>query len=421
MDTKKIIEPRTLAGFRDFLPEEMMIRKKVLSVLSGIFEKYGFSPLENPTLEYQDILLGKSSPEAEKLMYLFKDPGGRDVGMRYELTVSTARVLAQYPQLPKPFKRYQIQPVWRADKPQKGRYREITQCDIDIFGTTSPLADAEIMTIIYESLKNLNFKEFTIRINSRQILFEIMEKAGVKPEKYLTAIQTLDKLDKKTQDEVEKELSNKDFSTQIIKKIFDSLKKAEPNQNLKEIFSAMEKLGVPKEYYKFEPFLSRGLDYYTGVVFETSVTQPKVGSVTGGGRYDELVGKFIGLDLPATGTSFGIDRICDVITELNLWPDIEKTTSKVLVTVFNQELLEKSIEITNFLRGKEINTEIYLDASAKLDKQLKYADQKGIPFVVIIGPDEAKNNLVTLKTLVTKVQITATLDECIKSITQFLP
>ncbi len=421
MADRKLIEPRTLAGFRDFLPEQMIIRKRVVGILTNIFEKYGFSPLENPTLEYQDILLGKSGAEAEKLMYLFKDPGGRDVGMRYELTVSAARVLAQYPQLPKPFKRYQIQPVWRADKPQKGRYREITQCDIDTFGTTSPLADAEIIAVIYEGLKDLKFKEFTIRINNRKILFKTMETAGISEEKYLTAIQSIDKLDKKSREEVEKELINKDFSPKAIKNIFENLEKAAPDQNLKEIFSAAEKLGVPQEFCKFEPFLSRGLDYYTGVVFETAVTEPKVGSVTGGGRYDQLVGKFIGLDIPATGTSFGIDRICDVITELNLWPNIAKTTSKVLVTVFNNDLLENSLEITLQLRQKEINTEIYLDPAAKLDKQLKYADQKGIPFVVIIGPDEAKNNLVTLKNLVTKVQITATLEECIKSITQFSP
>ncbi len=418
MADKKLIEPRTLAGFRDFLPEQMIIRKRVVGILINIFEKYGFSPMENPTLEYQDILLGKSGAEAEKLMYLFKDPGGRDVGMRYELTVSAARVLAQYPQLPKPFKRYQIQPVWRADKPQKGRYREITQCDIDTFGTTSPLADAEIIAVIYEGLRDLKFKEFTIRINNRKILFKTMETAGISEEKYLTAIQSIDKLDKKSRDEVEKELINKDFSPKAIKNIFENLEKAAPDQNLKEIFSAAEKLGVPREFCKFEPFLSRGLDYYTGVVFETAVTEPKVGSVTGGGRYDQLVGKFIGQDIAATGTSFGIDRICDVITELNLWPNTAKTTSQVLVTIFNQDLLENSLEVTSTLRQKEINTEIYLDPTAKLDKQLKYADQKGIPFVVIIGPDEAAKNLVTIKNLMTKSQQTVTLDECIKSITR---
>lgn len=414
----KLIEPRTLAGFRDFLPGDMVVRKKVIKILTEVFEKYGFSPMENPTLEYQDILLGKSGAEAEKLMYLFKDPGGRDVGMRYELTVSTTRVLAQYPQLPKPFKRYQIQPVWRADKPQKGRYREITQCDVDTFGTVSPLADAEIIAVINEGLQNLGFGEFIIKINSRQILFKVMESAGIPEEKYLTGIQSIDKLDKKPVDEVKKELLEKSFSKESVGKIFDTLGTVKPDENLSQIFTFLNKLGVPRNNYKFEPFLSRGLDYYTGVVFETAVVKPKIGSVTGGGRYDKLIGKFIGQDIPAAGTSFGIDRICDVITELNLWPDLAKTTTKVLVTIFSEKLLDKSLVLINTLRNENLASEIYPDTNTKLDKQLKYADQKGIPFAIIIGPDEAAKNLITLKNLLTKEQKTVTLDECIKSITQ---
>ncbi|MCL4397440.1 histidine--tRNA ligase [Patescibacteria group bacterium] len=414
----KLIEPRTLPGFRDFLPEDMAVRKRVISILTAVFEKYGFSPMENPTLEYQDILLGKSGAEAEKLMYLFKDPGQRDVGMRYELTISTARVLAQYPNLVKPFKRYQIQPVWRADKPQKGRYREITQCDIDTFGSNSPLADAEIIAVIYEGLRGLGFKEFTIRINSRQILFAMMAKADVPQDKYLTTIQSIDKLDKKSQEEVERELEEKGFSKETVKSIFDNIKNVKPDQNLTEIFDAVQALGVPREYYKFEPFLSRGLDYYTGIVFETSVTEPKIGSVTGGGRYDRLIGKFIGQDIAATGTSFGIDRICDVITELNLWPNLSKTPTTALVTIFSPELLAKSLELTEVLRQKNINTEVYLDATAKLDKQLKYADAKGIPFAVIIGPDEVEKKLVTVKNLRSKTQTTTTPADALKLISE---
>jgi len=308
--------------------------------------------------------------------------------------------------VPAPASRYGSADSGRADKPQKGRYREITQCDIDTFGTTSPLADAEIITIIYEGLKDLGFKGFTIRINSRQILFKTMERAGVSQNKYLAAIQSIDKLDKKSREEVEKELGGKDFSPEIIKNIFANLKNATPDQNLQEIFSGVKQFGVPLEFYKFEPFLSRGLDYYTGAVFETAVTEPKVGSVTGGGRYDQLIGKFTGQDIPATGTSFGIDRICDVITELNLWPESPKTTSQVLVTIFSSATSARSLEIGCKLREKNINTEIYLDPVAKLDKQLKYADQKGIPFVVIIGPQEAEKNLVTIKNLATKEQKT---------------
>lgn len=409
----KLIEPRTLSGFRDFLPEKLQIRKRVISILSQVYEKYGFEPIETPTLEYQDILLGKYGPEAEKLMYLFTDQGQRQIGLKYDLTVPTARVVSQYPQIPKPFKRYQIQPVWRAEKAQKGRYREFTQCDIDIFGTTSPLADAEIISIIYEGLIGLNFKQFTIRLNSRQILFRIMESSGVAQKDYLTAISSIDKLDKKSKDEIEKELEGKGFSSKIIKDIFKNIDLAQPDDNLKEIIGLLK---IPTDFYKFDATLSRGLDYYTGAIFETAVTEPKIGSITGGGRYDNLIRSFTGLDVPAVGTTLGLDRIVDVIEELNLWKDMGKTTTKVLVTIFSPNLLDKSIEITNLLRDKNINTEIYLDQKVKLDKQLKYADQKGIPYVIIIGPDEATKGLVTIKNLVTKSQQTVTLDGCIELI-----
>ena len=412
------MEPRTLPGFRDFLPDQMRIRNKVIAIFKEIFEKYGFQELQTPALEYQDILLGKYGEEAEKLMYLFKDPGQREVGLKYDLTVPLSRVISQYPQISKPFKRYQIQPVWRADKPQKGRYREITQCDIDTVGISSPLADAEIVAVIFESLKAVGFKEFTIRINSRQSLFKIMETSGVDQSNYLNIIQSIDKLDKKTEEEVKSELSEKGLPEKTIGEIFSNLKSAKPDKNLLEIINLVEKLGVDKNFYKYDPILARGLDYYTGPIFETIVTEPKIGSITGGGRYDELLSMFTGQTMPATGTTIGLDRTVDVITDLNLWSNLPKTASQVLVTIFNQELLIKSLEITKLLRQEEINTEIYLDPAAKLDKQLKYADQKGVPFVIIIGPEEVSKNLITLKNLVTKMQITATLDECVKSITQ---
>ncbi len=412
----KLIEPRTLAGFRDFLPEQMVVRKKVIKNFTEVFEKYGFLPLETPALEYQDVLLGKYGPEAEKLMYLFDDQGQRKVGMKYDLTVPTARVIAQYPQIPKPFKRYQIQPVWRADKPQKGRYREFTQCDIDTFGVSCPLADAEIIAVITEALKGVDFKEFAVRINSRQVLFSVMEKAGLGKDKFLTAIQSIDKLDKKPQTEIEKELVEKGFSKDTVKNIFTGLKTAEPDPNLKQILELLEKFRVPKENYSFDPTLARGLDYYTGAIFETMVTNPKIGSITGGGRYDNLIEQFTGQSVTAVGTTIGLDRVCDVITEINLWPNMAKTPSQVLVTIFSSNLADKSLEIANLLRLKNINTEIYLDASAKLDKQLKYADQKGIPFVIIIGPDEEKNNLVTLKNLATKTQTTTKLEDAIATL-----
>lgn len=414
-----IIEPRTLSGFRDFLPDQMAVRKKIIATFTQIFEKYGFQPLETPALEYQDILLGKYGEEAEKLMYLFEDNGQRKVGLKYDLTVPTARVVAQYPNLPKPFKRYQIQPVWRSDKAQKGRYREFTQCDIDTFGTTSPLADAEIIAITQDCLATIGFKKFTIRINSRQVLFKIMDEAGVSPDKVFSAIQSIDKLDKKTWDEVRVELAEKSFPNTVVENIFTKIKMASPDEYLNEVLNILSKFDIDPSSYVFDPTLARGLDYYTGPVFETVVTQNlstgrQVGSVTGGGRYDKLIGSFIGRDVPAVGNSFGLDRIVDVITELNLWPDIQISQTKVLVTVFTPTLLDRSLEIAGKLREAKINTELYLDTAAKLDKQLKYADQKGIPFVIIVGPDEAAKNLVTLKNFKKKSQVTKPLPDVIK-------
>lgn len=413
---KKIIKPQTLKGFRDFLPEELRVRKKVIEIFSQVFEKYGYEPLETPALEYQETLLGKYGEEAEKLMYLFKDPGDREIGLKYDLTVPFCRVVAQYPNLPKPFKRYQIQSVWRADKPQKGRYREITQCDIDTVGTSSPLADAEIVALIQECLFNIRFKKFTIRINSRQVLFNIMESAGIRPEKYLTIIQTIDKLDKKSKDEVISELGQKGLNSQTINNIFTNLDQAKPDKNLADILGFIEKFQVPKDYYRFDPTLSRGLDYYTGSIFETLITEPKIGSISGGGRYDNLIGQFIGTSLPAVGTTIGLDRAVDVIREINLWPDLPKTAVTVLITIFSPEFVNNSLELDGFLYEKKIKTEIYLDLNTKLDKQLKYADQKGIPFVVILGPDEVKNSLVTVKNMQTKEQKTINKEELIRYI-----
>lgn len=391
------------------MPQKMAIRNEAIRRLRGVFEKYGFAELQTPALEYQEVLLGKYGAEAEKLMYTFKDPGGRGVGLRYDLTVPLARVVASYPDLPKPFKRYQIQSAWRAENPQKGRYREFYQCDIDTVGSLSPLADAEIITITYDSLKSLGFDDFKIRINSRQVLFGVMEKSGIPKDKWLTTIQTLDKFDKKSKEEVEKELAKKGLESRKIRKIFDLLKKASPDNFLKLVIESAQKSGTKN--LEFDPVLSRGLDYYTGPIFESVVEKPRIGSITGGGRYDQLLKTLGGPDLPATGTTIGLDRVCDVIEELNLWPEISQTSTKVLVTVFSPKLLAQSIEVAKMLREKGINTELYPDEAAKLDKQLKYADKKGIPFVIIIGPEEAESNSVTIKNLKTKEQFNVSRDK----------
>lgn len=397
---------QTLKGFRDFLPEKMAVRSRVINIFKGVFESYGFSELVTPTLEYAEVLTGKYGEEAERLMYLFKDPGGRDVGLKYDMTVPMARVMAQYPELPKPFKRYQIQPAFRAENTQKGRYREFYQCDIDTVGTNSLYADAEVMAVISDCLKTIGFKNFTIRVNSRQILFGIT--------KSLTVLQSLDKLDKKSADEVRQELISKGLTDEEITEIYARLKSAVPDADLQKVIDLATQMGVAN--IKFDPALVRGLDYYTGTIFETVVTEPKIGSITGGGRYDKLIGSLGGPDLPAVGTTLGLDRICDVIEELNLWPDLQTSPTKVLVTIFSPDLFTKSFETANELRNNGINTELYLDASVKLDKQLKYASQKDIPYVVIIGPEEVEKGVVKLKNMATGEQKSIKKEELIKGL-----
>lgn len=397
---------QTLKGFRDFLPQTMAIRSRVINTFKSIFEKYGFSELQTPTLEYAEVLTGKYGEEAEKLMYLFKDPGGRNVGLKYDLTVPLARVMAQYPNLPKPFKRYQIQSAFRAENTQKGRYREFYQCDIDTVGTISPLADAEILAVISDSLIALGFNNFKIRVNSRQILFNIT--------KNLSVLQTIDKLDKKSVDEVKDELRQKNISDAEISEIFTKLETAQPDENLKEIIDVANKMGVKNVV--FDPKLVRGLDYYTGAIFETMVTEPKIGSITGGGRYDNLIKSLGGPDLPAVGTTLGLDRICDVIEELNLWPDLSTTPTRILVTIFSPDLANKSIELSTKLRMAGVEVELYPDDRTKLEKQLRYASQKGIPYVAILGPEEIAKNEVKIKNMSTGEQKQMTSGDIIKTI-----
>lgn len=383
----------------------MTIRNKVIGKLRGVFEKYGFDELQTPALEYQEILLGKYGKEAERLMYLFKDQGKRDIGLRYDLTVPLARLMTTNQDLPLPFKRYQIEPVWRAEKPQKGRYREIYQCDVDIVGSPSPLADAEILAITRDSLAELGFTSFTIKVNSRKVLFEIMKEARIPKQNWPTTIASVDKLDKKGKSEVKKELVQKGLSKKQIEDVFTALNSAKPDKFLKEVITYAEKFGVGKNLV-FDSTLARGLDYYTGPIFESVVDKPKIGSITGGGRYDGLLKDLGGPDLPATGTSIGLDRVVDVIEELNIWKEVPKTTTQALVTIFSNDLLDRSIETVGLLRRSGINTELYPDVDANLNKQLKYTDKKGIPWAVIIGPNEVLKDKVVLKNLKTKTQET---------------
>lgn len=405
---------QTLKGFRDFLPLEKRKRDYIRHKVVEIFERFGFEPLETPTLEYASLLLGKYGDEADKLVYTFDDNGGRKVGLRYDQTVPTARVLAQYQnELPKYFRRYQIQNVFRADKPQKGRYREFTQCDIDIFGSTSPLADAEVLACTYFSFKNIGF-ELLLNINDRQTLFKTFETFATDKVDVFSIIQSVDKLDKITSAEVIDELVAKGLTKDNATQVLVSVENAQESQNLQEITAQAVALGVPKKSIIFSPSLARGLDYYTGMIFEVKIPQYTVGSCGGGGRFDNLIDQLGGTNIPAVGIAFGFDRMVEAAEELNLFPQSIYESARVFVTIFSSETMQQSLDLCYRLRINNINTELWMEPGAKIDKQIKYAVQKNIPYVAILGEEEITKNLITIKNLQNREQKQVTFDEFLK-------
>ncbi len=398
------VKTQTLKGFRDFLPKEAKKRQWLINILRSVFESYGFEPLETPALEYEEVLLGKYGDEGDKLMYRFEDNGKRKVVLRYDQTVPLARVAAQYQNdLPIPFKRYQIQNVWRAENTQKGRYREFIQCDADIIGSSSPLADAEILKLVLDIYKTLGLS-VTIKINDSEN-FKNLNK------KYVAAI---DKLEKIGESEVLSEMIDKGMASEDAKKALKELQEKKETETIKTILSNLKRMGGKINKISYEPALARGLDYYTGMIFET-VAQGSSGSLCSGGRFDKLIGLFSGNDIPAVGFGLGFDRTIEALEEQNLLPE-NNISSKVLVTIFSQDLKEKSLGVYSFLRNANLNCEIYLDENAPFPKQLKYADKKGIPYVLIIGPNEVKENKVTIKNLKTGQQKTITQDEILNII-----
>jgi len=399
-------KPQTLKGFRDFLPAEVRKRTYVINTMKSVFELYGFEPLETPTLEYAHVLTGKYGNEADKLLYTFLDRGGRKIGMRYDQTVPLARVVAQYQHvLPLPFKRYQIQPVWRAENPQKGRFREFVQSDIDTVGTSSPLADAEILAVatkVYEAL-GFPLSKISILINNRKNF------SGIPND----AITSIDKLDKIGAEAVKEELRSKGHPESLL----DELQGKPIDEETKKIITEYypQLIGGNWGGIRYSPTLARGLDYYTGSIFEVSIEGYSGGSVGGGGRYDNLIGIFAGKDIPAVGFSFGFDRIIEAMDEQNLFPP-EISVTKVLVTLFSDDtkLIEKAIETAYALREEGICTELWPEVNTKMEKQLKYADQRKIPFAVIIGPEEMEKNQVTLRNLTTREQKRVTIAEVLE-------
>lgn len=394
-----MIEPRILKGFRDFLPHDARKRQYAIDIIRRTFELYGFEPLETPAIEYLDIFSGAIG-EGEQLFYKFTDPGGRKVALRYDQTIPASRVIAQYPEKIKlPFKRYQIQTVWRAEKPQKGRYREFLQCDADIFGVDERTADAETVALTIDIYKNLGFKKPIAIINDRD-LFE-----GIPYE----AIIAIDKLNKIGEGEVVKELVKKGFTVDKAKNLLNRVKNNKPTGNLKKIFEFLNNYGM-KENYNFTPTLARSFSYSNGTIWEIVVEEFSAGSLAGCERFDSVVSRFSPRRVPGVGFAIGFDRTILAMEELDLFPPLV-TNAKALVTVFNQDLLAYSQKIVHILRQNKINSDLYPDPNVKLEKQMKYANHNQIPFVIIAGPDEVKNEEVTLRDMQTKQQKKIRLNE----------
>ncbi len=420
--------PQVLSGFQDLLPQDMAPRNKVLNEFKAAFERHGFEPVETPSLEYYSTLTGKEGGETEMLMYDFTDRGDRHIGLIYDLTVPIARVMATYQDIPKPFKRYQIQRVWRAERPQKGRYREFCQCDVDVFGTASPLSDALIITVLSECIEKIGFERFHVVVNHRQVLEGIIRAACVPKELTKEAIIAIDKLDKIGQEGVKNELEKLGVSNPtaitsaisleggqdvVLSELAEMLRGDEDAvaaiANIKEVTQIAIDMGAK---VKFDPSLARGQSYYTGPVFECRLDDVKFGSLGGGGRYDNLIGIFSGQQISATGASLGIDRIMAAIKEVGL-PGQAQATAQVAVLHFGEGARELAIKASSALMAKGVNVDLFVGDS-DLRKQLKYASKKGVSRVVIVGEDEAKSGKVTIKDMATGDQTIATLDEMLQ-------
>ncbi len=428
------IEPKILKGFRDFLPEKQIARQTMMSAIRASYERFGFEPLETPVLEYAETLTGKYGDEGDKLMYRFKDNGDRDVAMRYDLTIPLARVVAMNGELKKPFKRYQIAPVWRAENTQKGRYREFYQCDADIVGTVNPLADAEILAVASNALRGLDIEDFIIYVNSREIISSFYDSLGLSAEQKVAAIRSVDKFYKIGREGVEQELKDAGMERQAEKIITfaevsidcivsrgDIGKIAEEFPMIKaplgKLISIVDSAFVlaPKTKFVLDFSIARGLDYYTGLIFETKLTSnPQFGSILSGGRYDNLVGVFSNKSVPAVGCSIGVDRLFAALEELKLLKEA-KTTADAFIVNLDESLTGEYLSLASQLRNAGINTILYFDA-VDMKKQLSYASDKGIRYALIYGSNEAKTGTISVKDLEKGTQESVSRKEIVKYI-----
>jgi histidyl-tRNA synthetase len=423
------------SGTRDFLPDDVRRREYVMRVVRDVYESYGFEPLETPAFENIETLLGKYGEEGNKLIFKIlrrgehEASGVADLALRYDLTVPLARVVAQYQnELPKFFKRYQMQPVWRADRPARGRFREFYQCDIDAIGTTSPVVEAELLSAVAEVLGRLRFEDFVIRLNHRRVLTALLENAGVDAALHADALVALDKLDKIGPDGVRTELEARGISadaTAACLTFFAAASDDDPAETLARVrrlvgsheagLTAVAELDAilaltagtaAQGRIRIDPSLARGLSYYTGAIMEIAVSDLP-GSLGGGGRYDHLVGMFLGRDVPACGFSLGLERIIVVMTERDMFPaKVSRGAVDVMVTFLSDALRGEALALASELRGEHLRVEVFPETSRKLEKPLKYASGRHVPVLAILGEDEQARGEVTVRDLQTRVQDT---------------
>jgi histidyl-tRNA synthetase len=452
-------KPSIPKGTRDFSPSVMVRRNYIFDTIKSCFKKYGFLPIETPAMEKLSTLTGKYGEEGDRLIFKVLDRGDKlargldqvskadmsqgkiehllcEQGLRYDLTVPFARFVVQHQNdISFPFKRYQIQPVWRADRPQKGRYREFYQCDADVVGSNSLLYEVELVQLFDEALFKLGIPEFTIKINNRKILTGIAEITG-EADKIIDMTVAIDKLDKIGEDGVVKELLERgiaDSSVEKIRPLFalkgsnqetiasmrsmlqDSEMGTAGVEELEFVLSQIEDLGLKKASLEFDVTLARGLNYYTGAIFEVKANGVDMGSICGGGRYDDLTGIFGLKDVSGVGISFGADRIYDVMNELELFPETSEETTQILFLNFGDEEAKYSLGLLKQCREADINSEIY-PSSVKMKKQMNYADQKGIKYVAMVGSDEMETGTIRIKEMSTGEQSNLTIDELINQI-----
>lgn len=422
-----LIEPRTLKGFRDYPPELMIPRERLLETARRVYRSFGFAPIDTPALEYAEILLGKGGDESDRQIYRFRDNGDRDVALRFDLTVPFARFAAQYiGKLGTPFKRYAMGPVWRGENPAHGRFREFWQCDFDTIGTTSNASDTETAIVICELFSALGFERFEVRINNRLVLNGLLEQVGA-AEKAVPVLRALDKLLKIGRDKVAEEMiekggvtreqanavlnlaslsgTNAEMLAQLRRDFSDNAKAADGIARLTQLLEVAQAAGVPEGRIRLDLSIARGLEYYTGTIYETFLLDKlDIGSVCSGGRYDNLAGLYTKQSLPGVGASLGVDRLLAAMEEMGLIGGVA-TPAPVLIVQFAEEHLPGYARVAQMLRKAGINVEVYPEAK-RIGAQFKYAEARGAKVALIAGPDEFAQGVWKVKDLKARQEAT---------------